>query len=110
VVVAPIIRMLNSTISMSETEENNYFKFYLPILSNGTSPYSSQSITLTGKNVSVKTEGNVNSVRIEISFPREAEWFGQYFFNFESEVKVVDVPDGSIIEFYTSEVSVSLGL
>jgi hypothetical protein len=109
VVVAPTIRMLNSTISMGE-EENNYFKFYLPVLTNGTSPYHSQSVTLTGKDVSVKTEDNVNEVRIEISFPRMDEFFDYLFFNFEEGEKVVDVPDGSIIEFYTSEVSVSLGL
>jgi uncharacterized membrane protein (DUF485 family) len=109
VIVAPITRMLNSTITMGATK-NNYFKFYLPILSNGTSPYASQSVTLTGKNVSVKTEGNVNAVTIRISCPRVGEGFGKDFFNFESEEKVVDVPDGSIIEFYTSEVSVSLGL
>jgi hypothetical protein len=82
----------------------------LPILSNGTSPYSSQSVTLTGKDVSVKTEDNVNAVTIRVSFPRIGEGFGGDFFNFESEEKVVDVPDGSIIEFYTGEVSVSLGL
>jgi len=109
VVVAPIIRMLNSTISMGETQ-NNYFKFYLPILSNGTSPHNSQSVTLTGKNVLVKTEGSVNAVKIRVSFPRIGEGFGSDFFNFDSEEEVVDVPDGSIIEFYTSEVSVSLGL
>ena len=109
VVVAPIIRMLNSTISMSGAT-TNYFKFYLPILTNGTSPYHSQSVTLTGKNVLVKTEGSVNAVKIRVSFPRIGEGFGSDFFNFDSEEKVVDVPDGSIIEFYTSEVSVSLGL
>jgi hypothetical protein len=109
VVVAPTIRMLNSTISMGGNE-NNYFKFYLPILSNGTSPYSSQSVTLTGKNVLVKTEGGVNAVKIRVSFPKINLGFGSYFFNFDSQEKVVDVPDGSIIEFYTSEVSVSLGL
>jgi len=109
VVVAPIIRMLNSTISMG-VNKNNYFKFYLPILTNGTSPYHSQSVTLTGKNVLVKTEGSVNAVRICISFPRIGEGFGSDFFNFDSQEKVVDVPEGSIIEFYTSEVSVSLGL
>ena len=108
VVVAPIIRMLNSTISMGVTK--NYFKFYLPILSNGTSPYYSQSVTLTGKNVLVKTEGSVNAVKIRVSFPRIGEGFGSDFFNFDSEEKVVDVPVCSIIEFYTSEVSVSLGL
>jgi hypothetical protein len=109
VVVAPIIRMLNSTISMGVTK-NNYFKFYLPILTNGTSPYHSQSVTLTGKNVLVKTEGSVNAVKIRVSFPRIGEGFGSDFFNFDSQEEVVDVPDGSIIEFYTSEVSVSLGL
>jgi hypothetical protein len=109
VVVAPTIRMLNSTMSMSGAT-TNYFKFYLPILTNGTSPYHSQSVTLTGKNVLVKTEGSVNRVRICVSFPRIGEGFGSDFFNFDSEEKVVDVPEGSIIEFYTSEVTVSLGL
>lgn len=109
VVVAPTIRMLNSTISMGENK-NNYFKFYLPILSNGTSPYHSQSVTLTGKNVLVKTESNVNAVKICVSFPRIGEGFGSDFFNFDAEEEIVNVPEGSIIEFYTSEVSVSLGL
>jgi len=109
VVVAPTIRMLNSTISMSGTQ-NSYFKFYLPVLSNGTSPYHSQSVTLTGKNVLVKTEGGVNAVKIRVSFPKINLGFDKSFFNFDNEEKVVDVPDGSIIEVYTSEVSVSLGL
>jgi hypothetical protein len=109
VVVAPIIRMLNSTISMSGAT-TNYFKFYLPILISGTSPYSSQSVTLTGKNVLVKTEGSVNAVKIRVSFPRIGEGFGSDFFNFDSEEKVISFSKPSIIEFYTSEVSVSLGL
>jgi hypothetical protein len=109
VVVAPIIRMLNSTISMSGAT-TNYFKFYLPILRNGISPYHSQSVTLTGKSVLVKTEGSVNAVKIRVSFPRIGEGFGSDFFNFDSQEKVVYVPEDSIIEFYTSEVSVSLGL
>ena len=110
VVVAPIIRMLNSTITMGGTK-NNYFKFYLPILSNGTSPRYSQSVTLTGKNVLVKTEGGVNAVKICVSFPRIGEGFDNInFFKFDNEVKIVDVPDGSTVEFYTSEVSVSLGV
>jgi len=108
VVVAPAIRMLNSTISMGETK--NYFKFYLPILCNGTSPHYSQSVTLTGKNVLVKTEGSVNAVKIRVSFPRISEGFDKFFFNFDVEEKVVNVPHGSTVEFYTSEVSVSLGV
>ena len=109
VVVAPTIRMLNSTITMGATK-NNYFKFYLPVLTNGTSPYHSQSVTLTGKNVSVKTESNVNAVKIRISFPRVSEGFGSDFFNFDSQEKVISFSKPSIIEFYSSEVSVSLGL
>jgi hypothetical protein len=109
IVVAPIIRMLNSTISMGESE-NNYFKFYLPVLSNGTSPYKSQSVTLTGRNVLVKTEGSVTAVNITVSFPRTGEGFGSYFFNFDPEEKVISFSKPSIVEFYTSEVSVSLGL
>ena len=109
VVVTPIIRMLNSTISMGVTK-NNYTKFYLPILCNGTSPHYSQSVTLTGKNVLVKTEDSVNAVTIRVSFPRMDEFFDSLFFNFEEVEIVVDVPNGSIVEFYTSEVSVSLGL
>jgi len=109
IVVTPIIRMLNSTISMGGSE-NNYFKFYLPVLSNGASPYKSQSVTLTGKNVLVKTEGSVTAVNISVSFPRIGEYFGQKFFNFHAEEKVISFSKPSIVEFYTSEVSVSLGL
>jgi hypothetical protein len=109
VVVAPAIRMLNSTITMGGAK-NNYTKFYLPILCNGTSPHYSQSVTLTGKNVLVKTEGGVNAVKIRVSFPRISEGFDKFFFNFDVEEKVVNVPPGSTVEFYTSEVSVSLGV
>jgi len=109
VVVAPTIRMLNSTISTGE-ETKNYFKFYLPILSQGTNPRHSQSVTLMGKNVSVRTEAGVNAVRIDVSFPKTSLGFDADFFNFKNIVEEVDVPDGSIIEFYTGEVTVSLGL
>jgi hypothetical protein len=107
VVVVPTIRVLNSKITT-----DNYFKFYLPILSAGTHPRRSQSVTLTGKNVSVKTASNVNTVKINVSFPESARMrgFDADFFNFEKTEVVVDVPDGSIIEFYTGEVTVSLGL
>jgi len=109
VVVAPTIRMLNSTISMGG-EVRNYFKFYLSILSSGIHPRNSQSVTLTGKTVLVKTEGSVNKVRITVSFPKASLGFDAGFFNFASSVEEIDVPDGSIIEFYTGEVIVSLGL
>jgi hypothetical protein len=109
VVVVPIIRVLNSTISAGGSVKN-YFKFYLPILSAGNNPRLSQSVTLTGKNVSVKTMEGVNSVKISVSFPKSSLGFGEGFFNFEKTVEILNVTSGSIIEFYTSEVIVSLGL
>lgn len=109
VVVAPSIRMLNSTISTGE-EAKNYFRFFLPVLSSGSHPRYSQSVTLAGSRVSVETEDSVNKVKIHVSFLKDGLGFGEDFFNFESVDEEVNVPDGSIIEFYTGEVIVSLGL
>ena len=109
VVVAPSIRMLNSTISTGG-EEKNYFRFYLPILSSGTHRYHSQSVTLAGNTVSAKVEGSVNKIKIHLSFLKGSLGFDEDFFNFESVDEEVDIPDGSVIEFYTGEVIVSLGL
>jgi len=109
IVVAPTIRMLNSTI-FTGVETINYVKFYLPILNSGNHSYLSQSITLMGKNVAVKTEGSVNAVKIEVSFLKQSLGFNKSFFNFRSEVEEIDVADGSVVEFYTGEVTTSLGL
>jgi hypothetical protein len=109
VVVAPSIRMLNSTISTGGNE-TNYFRFYLPVLSSGTRPRYSQSVTLAGSKVLVKTEGAVNRVRIHVSFPKGSLGFDKEFFNFEKEDEIINVPSGSVIEFYTGKVIVSLGL
>jgi len=109
IVVAPIVRMLNSTISTGG-EVKNYYKFYLPVLSSGNHPRYSQSVTLMGKTVSVKTSGDVTAVRISVSFPNAGLGFNESFFNFENIVEEISVPSGSIIEFYTGEVIVSLGL
>jgi len=109
VVIAPIVRMLNSTISTGG-EVKNYYKFYLPVLSSGNHPRYSQSVTLMGKTVSVKTSGDVTAVRIDVSFPNAGLGFNEGFFNFDSIIEEIDVPSGSIIEFYTGEVIVSLGL
>jgi hypothetical protein len=109
VVVAPSIRMLNSTISTGG-EAKNYFRFYLPVLSSGSHPRHSQSVTLAGSIVSAETEGGVNEIKIHVSFLKDSLGFDEDFFNFERVDEEVDVPDGSIIEFYTGEVIVSLGL
>lgn len=109
VVVAPSIRMLNSTISTGG-EEKNYFRFYLPILSSGTHPHDSQSVTLAGSRVSAKLEGAVNKIKIHVSFLKDSLGFDEDFFIFESADEEVNLPNGSTVEFYTGEVIVSLGL
>ncbi|MBS7647157.1 MAG: hypothetical protein QXL91_03265 [Candidatus Bathyarchaeia archaeon] len=107
IVVAPCIRVLNSTLGTTK-----YFRFFLPILVSGNHPRLSQSVTLAGTSVSVKTRV-CNAVKITVNFPRESfqkGGFSEDFFRFENITEIFDVPDGSIIEFYTARVVVSLGL
>ena len=108
IVVAPSIRMMNSTITTGE-EVRYYTKFYLPILSQGTKPRYSQSITLAGSAVSVKTI-SANSIKINVTFPKVSSGFGADFFRFINTEEIVDVPDGTIIEFYSGKVIASLGI
>jgi hypothetical protein len=109
VVVAPSVRMLNSTITTSNYTKN-YYKFYLPILSSGVSPRYSQSVTLVGSKVSVETEGTVNKIKVRVDFPKSGLGFDNDFFKFNKIEEEINVPSGSIMEFYTGEVIVSLGL
>jgi hypothetical protein len=106
VVLAPSIRMLNSTITGSQTQ--NYYEFYLPCLVRGSSPLYSQSITMATQNV-VRLSA-VNSIMINVTFPNAASGFNSGFFNFKSTTVTISLPSSSIVEFYSSEVIVSLGL
>jgi len=109
IVVAPSIRMLNSTITMGNTTKN-YYNFYLPLLQSGNHSRLSQSITLQGTTVNAITNGNVNRIKIRVDFPKSSQGFDDQFFRFESQVEEILVPAGSILEFYTSKVTVTLGL
>lgn len=109
-VAAPSIRMLNSTIT-SGAQQKNYFRFYLPLFLNGTNPRFSQSVTLSGQTLNATTKENVNSVKIIASYPKNVSLgYGSDFFNFSGSQQIIDVPAGSIMEFYTGGVIVSLGL
>jgi hypothetical protein len=66
-------------------------------------------VTLVGNSVSVKTESG-NAVKITVNFTKASLGFNEAFFKFASTEETIDIPDGSVIEFYTSEVIVSLGL
>lgn len=109
VVVAPSVRMLNSTITTSNTT-TNYCKFYLPIMNAGGNPRRSQSVTLVATIVNVQTSGDVNKVKIHVGFPKNSTGFDNGFFNFDRVDEEVLNLNSSILEFYTGEVATSLGL
>ena len=105
IVVAPSVRMMNSTIT-----NTNYYNFYLPILQQGKNPYLSQSVTLSTTAVNVQTVQNVNNISITAGFPNLNLGFDSSFFNFNSTNVQINVPAGSVLEFYSGNVTVSLGL
>ena len=106
IVVVPTIRMLNATIG-SQSGATSYTKFYLPALVQGNHQYLSQSITMTGNDVIKIVQSGVTRVRISVSYPNDDIGFDSDFFNFDSET--VEVPSGSVVEFYIGKVIVTLG-
>jgi hypothetical protein len=112
-VLAPTMRVLNSTIVGAQN--SNYFKFYLPNLINGTSPYLTQSLTLTGEGISKITRSGVDQVTLTVGYPKADEGFDASFFNFESSSILLDgastpkLGANSIVEFYVGKVQVSIG-
>jgi hypothetical protein len=120
IVAVPMIRMLNSTIS--GTQQQNYYKFYLPTLRPGTNSYLSQSVTLTGTGISKIAFPGANQVRVNVTFPKAAsDGFDYGFFSFGNTLVNPQTPQGyytktynlaasSTVELYVANVTVSLGL
>ena len=102
VVVIPTIRMLNLSIG-----NTNYIRLYLPLLLEGENPKHSQSITLTGKSFSKMGE-TVTGIKIEVSFPLAG--FDNFFFNFPQTEESISPVGETVLELYTSEVDVALGV
>jgi hypothetical protein len=46
---------------------------------------------------------------INVTFPNSILGFSPSFFKFQSTTATVNIPSGSIVEFYVAEVIVSLG-
>ncbi|MCX8150593.1 MAG: hypothetical protein N3D85_03715 [Candidatus Bathyarchaeota archaeon] len=111
VVVVPSLRVLQSKIG-----NQNYFKFYLPMLEGGTNLWLSQSVTLTGKNVTQYVLSSVSQARFKIGFPKASEGFDSSFFPFQNTLQAgyysstLELPPNSVVEFYVGEVRVSMGL
>jgi hypothetical protein len=110
IVAVPSIRMLNSTIGGTQgPTSTNYFKFYLPTLEPGMHLYRSQSITMTGDSITKVVRSGVTGVRINVTFPNAGSGFDSTFFNFDHVSEVVDLPDGSVVEFYIGKIVATLG-
>lgn len=106
IVVAPLIRQLNSMVN-----NITYVRLYLPILEAGLNPQHSRSVTLTGKNVLRQTISSANNVTIGVSFTGgSGTGLTSDFFNFEKMSETINVASDSVVEIYTGEVVVSLGL
>lgn len=112
VAIAPSIRLLNSTMTTSGST-TLYVRLYLPILTLGSSPRLSQSVTLTGNSIVTTTVNSITSINVTVSFPNEASGFDNSFFHFPSTYEVITIPDGysdKVLEFYAGEVYTSLGI
>ena len=119
IVVVPSVRMLDSTIGGPTGTQTNYVKFYLPSLDQGTHLYRSQSITLTGKDITKVVQSGVNQVRINVTFsnglPLSTQGFDYDFFNFDHTIdnyhasETLMLPSDSVVEIYIGQVIVALG-
>jgi len=109
VAVVPCIRMLRSTINSGNTTSFRY-KLYLPILKSGQLPRKSQTVTLTSQHVALSTKSDVIGFNVTISFPSSSKGFDLSFFGFDSSQFSVNFPKASILEAYTSNVTLSLGV
>ena len=113
IVLVPTLRMLSSTITGDQQNATSYFKFYLPLLENGTNPYLSQSLTLTGDGITKMTVSGVDQVKIDLSFPNSG--FNSSFFHFNSTSITLNnttnpqITPNSVVEFYLGQVIVTIG-
>jgi len=113
VVVAPCIRSLFSTVNMSGSS-TYYVKLYLPVLTKGSAPRLTESVTVTGNAVGAKTVSNVASINVTVSFPSSTAQMGfdASFFKFPSRYQVIDVPSGyddAVLDFFVGGVTVEFG-
>jgi hypothetical protein len=112
VVAAPVIRLINSTVTTTQSTDT-YF-LYLSMLSLASSPRLSQSVTLTANSVSVLNYSSTAQAKlgISVSFPKSVYGYNNAFFHFPSTSEVITAKAGYnnyVIELYTSSVAVSLG-
>jgi hypothetical protein len=108
IVAVPTVRVLNSALVTGVS----YYEFYLPCLVSGSSPYLSQSVTLTGSSLTnLVPSGTITQVRIIATAVNQTPTgFNNAFFNFASTSETTIIPSGSSVEFYIGTVEVSIGM
>ena len=105
IVAVPSIRNMTSSIGST-----NYYKFFLPTLTNSSSnPALSQSVTMVGSDVTKVVRNNVNAVRITVSYPSDTDGFDSNFFQFEESSITQTWLNPVVVEFYVGQVVVSIG-
>jgi len=115
IVVVPTVRMLTSTIDSPSGNATSYTKFYLPTLNTGDHLYRSQSITLTGNDITKIVKSGVNNIRINVTFSDAGIGFDSDFFNFDHTIdnyhasETVTLPVDSVVEIYVGKIIVTLG-
>jgi len=113
IVAVPTVRVMNSTLTTGAHTEVSDYEFYLPSLISESSPYLSQSVTLTGNSLTNfnLTPSSNTIVRITTTFlDTSPTGFNSAFFNFDSTSETVTVPSGASVEFYIGTVEVSIGM
>ena len=122
VIAAPTVRLLNSKIS-TIYEQQNYLKFYLPILTKGDNLYLTQSVTQTGSSILKVARTGATQIRVNATIPITAQAIGydlgdlnstSSFFRFESQSVTYPstglLPTPSTVELYIANVTISIGL
>jgi hypothetical protein len=110
IVCVPSVRVLNSKIN-----GESYYEFYLPSLVVGSTPYHSQSLTLTGIGVNATMPtGAITKVQITASaitspLPLNFNSFSSSFFNFTSLTEPIPITANSVVEIFNGGVSVEIG-
>jgi hypothetical protein len=120
VVAVPAIRMLSTNI-ITGSQNQNYLKCYLPVLSKGNNLYLSQSITQTGTSVFKISRTDITQIRVTASISAAAQTFGydvgdknsSSFIRFQSTSVIYPsnpLATPSILELFVANVTVSIGL
>jgi len=112
IVAVPTIRYLNSSIvGPSQSTTTIYYKFFLPTLqASNESQFRSQSVTMTGSEITKVIKRDVDRVRLTVSFPNDASGYDSEFFKFDHGEIIEELPPNSVVEFYVGKVIASIGL